>query len=109
VLSGTGSGRGARGRLGRRCGGAGAKGHARCARPEEGAWGGGEEEEEEGGREEEEGAHHGDPNSGDQRLQNLGHHGEEREVGERGSCCTGELNEGKRPGEGARAWGGAGC
>jgi hypothetical protein len=39
------------------------------------------------GREREEGAHHGDPNSGDQRLQNLGHHEEEREVGERGSCA----------------------
>jgi hypothetical protein len=49
--------------------------------------------------EREEGAHHRDPNSGDQRLQNLEHHVEEREVGERGSCCAGELNEGKRPGE----------
>jgi hypothetical protein len=37
--------------------------------------------------------------SGDHHIQNLGHHGE-REVGERGSCCAGELNEGKRPGEG---------
>jgi hypothetical protein len=35
-------------------------------RPGAGAWGGGEEEEEEGEREE--GAHHEDPNSGDQRL-----------------------------------------
>jgi hypothetical protein len=40
--------------------------------------------------------------SGDHRLQNLGHHRGEREVGERGGCCAGELNEGKRPGEGAR-------
>jgi hypothetical protein len=51
------------------------------------------------GREREEGAHHGDPNSGDHRLQNLGHHGE-RERWRRGGCCVGELNEGKRPGEG---------
>jgi hypothetical protein len=43
--------------------------------------------------------------SGDHRLQNLGHHGEEREVGEGGSCCAGELNEGKRPGEGAHGRG----
>jgi hypothetical protein len=56
------------------------------ARPGEGAWGGGEEEEEGGEREREEGAHHGDPNSGDQCLQILGHHREEREVGERGSA-----------------------
>jgi hypothetical protein len=33
--------------------------------------------------------------SGDHRLQNLGHHGE-REMGERGGCYAGELNEGKR-------------
>jgi hypothetical protein len=45
--------------------------------------------------------------SGDHRLQNLGHHGE-REMRDRGSCCVGELNEGKRPGEGG-AWGGAGA
>jgi hypothetical protein len=29
----------------------------------------------------------------------------ERERGGRGGCCAGELNEEKRPGEGARAWG----
>jgi hypothetical protein len=58
------------------------EGAARGARPVEGAWGGGEEEEEEG-------THHGDLNSGDHRLQNLGHHGErgrgggEREVAAR--------------------------
>jgi hypothetical protein len=65
-----------------------ARGQGR-AWPREGAWGGGEEEEEEGEREREEGAHHRDPNSGDYRLQNLGHHGErgrgggEREVAAR--------------------------
>jgi hypothetical protein len=45
------------------------------------------EEEREGGREREgegRGAHLGDPNSGDHRLQDLGHHGE-------GGCCAGEL------------------
>jgi hypothetical protein len=46
--------------------------------------------------------------SSDHHLQNLGHHGE-REVGERGSCCAGELNEGKRPGVGVRTWGRAGA
>jgi hypothetical protein len=40
-----------------------------------------------GRREREEGPHHGDPNSGNHRLQILGHHREEREVGERGSCA----------------------
>jgi hypothetical protein len=44
--------------------------------------GGGEEE-----RERERGAHLGDPNSGDHRIQNLGHH-EERE----GGCCAGKIN-----------------
>jgi hypothetical protein len=57
--------------------------HGRAARGGHVGWG--EEEEEEG--ESEEGAHHGDPNSGDQRLQILGHHEEEREVGGRGSCA----------------------
>jgi hypothetical protein len=33
------------------------------------------------------GAHHGDPNSGDQRLQILGHHDEESKVGDRRSCA----------------------
>jgi hypothetical protein len=46
--------------------------------------------------------HHRGSNSGDHRLQNLGHHGE-REVGERG-CCTGNPNERGRGGGGA--WGG---
>jgi hypothetical protein len=54
-----------------------------------------------GKRERERGAHLRDPNSGDHRLQDLGHHGG-RERGGRGGCCAGELNEGKRPGEGAR-------
>jgi hypothetical protein len=36
-------------------------------------------------------AHLGDPNSGDHRLQTLGHHRErEGEVGE-GGCCAGEI------------------
>jgi hypothetical protein len=36
-------------------------------------------------------AHLGDPNSGDHRLQTLGHHGE-REVGEGdGGYCAGEI------------------
>jgi hypothetical protein len=46
--------------------------------------------------------------SGDHRLQNLGHHGEERERDRwrRGGCCAGKLNERKEEkGEGARAWG----
>jgi hypothetical protein len=54
---------------------------------------GAEEREGEGEREREgEGeAHLGDPNSGDHRLQNLGHHGErEGEVGE-GGYCTREI------------------
>jgi hypothetical protein len=38
--------------------------------------------------------------SGNLRLQNLGHHEGEREVGEGGSCCAGELNEGNDQGEG---------
>jgi hypothetical protein len=37
-------------------------------------------------REKERGAHLGSK-SGDHRLQNLGHNGEEREMGERGSCA----------------------
>jgi hypothetical protein len=58
------------------------------------------EEEEEGERGGEgRGAHLGDPNSGDHRLQDLGHHGERERCGRGGGCCTGELNEGKRPGE----------
>jgi hypothetical protein len=50
-----------------------------------------EEREGEGKREgeRERGAHLGDPNSGDHRLQDLGHHGE-RERWERG-CCAGEI------------------
>jgi hypothetical protein len=58
------------------------------------------EEEEEGERGGEgRGAHLGDPNSGDHRLQDLGHHGERERCGTGGVCCAGELNEGKRPGE----------
>jgi hypothetical protein len=39
------------------------------------------------------------PNSGDRRLQSLGHHGE-REVGEgEGGCCAGNPNERGRGGE----------
>jgi hypothetical protein len=80
---------GARGRAGRRPGR-----RAGCARPGE-ARGVGErrtkrKEIERGG-----GSARGSK-SDDQRLQNLGHHGGEREVGERGSCCAEELNEGKR-------------
>jgi hypothetical protein len=33
---------------------------------------------------------------GDHRLQNLGHNGEEREMGGEKELCAGELNEGKR-------------
>jgi hypothetical protein len=55
----------------------------------------GEEGKGEGKRERgrERGTHLGDPNSGDHRLQTLGHHGErEREVGEgEGGCCAGEI------------------
>jgi hypothetical protein len=35
------------------------------------------------------GAHLGDPNSGDHRLQNLGHHGERERGGRGGGCCAG--------------------
>jgi hypothetical protein len=66
-----------RGRGGRASAARGGRGQGRAARG--GHEGGGEEEEEEGGREK--GAHHGDPNSCDHRLQNLGHH-RERERGE---------------------------
>jgi hypothetical protein len=42
------------------------------------------------------------PNSGDRRLQSLGHHGE-REVEEgEGGCCAGDPNEREREEEGAR-------
>jgi hypothetical protein len=76
---------------------AGPPGRTGSARGKEGRGGEGEKEREREGS----GAHLGDPNPGDLRLQNLGQQGErEREVGERGGCCAGELNEGKRPGEG---------
>jgi hypothetical protein len=79
-----GCGREARGarprrRAGRAARGAGAQGQGRAP-------GVGERRKKREGREREEGAHHGDPNSGDQCLQILGHHREEREVGERGSA-----------------------
>jgi hypothetical protein len=45
--------------------------------------------------------------SGDHRLQNLGHHREERDGRER-ELCAEELNEGKGTREGA-TWGGAAC
>jgi hypothetical protein len=81
--------RGARPR--RRAGGVARRrrGGARLGKGARGAWGGGEEEEEEGEREE--GAHHEDPNSTDQRLQILGHHGEEREVGESKGVVRGRI------------------
>jgi hypothetical protein len=109
---GVGTGRGAAGEAVRgAAGGGGGPGRRRggpgVARGQGRARGVGERRRKRKGREREEGAHHGDPNSGDQCLQNLGHHGEEREVGERGSFYVGELNEGKRPGKGG-AWGGAG-
>jgi hypothetical protein len=51
----------------------------------------GREREKERERERERGAHLGDPNSSDHRLQDLGHHEErEREWWERG-CCVGEI------------------
>jgi hypothetical protein len=66
----------------------------------EGHWGAGRENERESGI----GELTSGSKSNDHRLQNLGHHGErEREMGERGGCCAGELNERKRPGEGGGA------
>jgi hypothetical protein len=55
----------------------------------------GEEEEEVGERERGEGSSPQGSKPGDHRLQNLGHHGEERDGRER-ELCAGELNEGKR-------------
>jgi hypothetical protein len=83
---------------GRRGAGAGVAGRVTRAGEKEGEGEGKREMERERERELTSGS-----KSGDHRLQNLGHHGEEREVGEGGSCCAGELNEGKRPGEGG-AW-----
>jgi hypothetical protein len=71
---------------------------ARAGRPR------GEEEGEGKGKREgerERGAHLGDPNSGDHRLQDLGHHGERERVG-REVAAREKSNERKRPGEGAR-------
>jgi hypothetical protein len=69
----------------------------------EGARPGEEEREGEGEREREGEAHLGDPNSGDHRLQTLGHHGE-RERGGRGRLLRGrKSNERKTPG--GRAYG----
>jgi hypothetical protein len=70
----------AAGGAGGRAGGCARRGKTRGRTGEE--RGGGEEE-----RERERGAHLGDPNSGDHRIQNLGHH-EERE----GGCCAGKIN-----------------
>jgi hypothetical protein len=50
------------------------------------------------------GAHLGDPNSGDHRLQDLGHH-EERERGGREVAAREKSNERKRPGEGGTRMG----
>jgi hypothetical protein len=74
----------------------------------------GEEGEGEGKRERERGrergTHLGDPNSGDHRLQTLGHHGErERWEREREVAAPEKLNERKRPGGGGRAHGGRGA
>jgi hypothetical protein len=41
----------------------------------------------------------------DHRPQNLGHHGERERWEREGGYCAGELNEGKRPGEGAHGEG----
>jgi hypothetical protein len=71
---------------GRRRGARGQGGRARCTRLGEGE-GVGERRKKRKGREREEGTHHRDPNSGDQRLQNLGHHGEERGGRERELLC----------------------
>jgi hypothetical protein len=72
------------------------EGHARArqgaTREEEEGEGEGKRERERGGGELTSGS-----KSDDHRLQNLGHH-REREMGERGGCCAGELNEGKRSG-----------
>jgi hypothetical protein len=66
---------------------------ARGARAARGGRGGrGEEEEEEGEREK--GSSPRGSKSGDHCLQNLGHHGEDRDGRER-ELCVGELNEGK--------------
>jgi hypothetical protein len=66
---------------------------ARGARAARGGRGGrGEEEEEEGEREK--GSSPRESKSGDHCLQNLGHHGEDRDGRER-ELCVGELNEGK--------------
>jgi hypothetical protein len=99
-----------RARPGRR--GRGGRG-ARTARG--GRGGRGEEEEEEGERERERererrrrGRGRGEltsgSKSGDHHLQNLGHHGEERDGRER-ELCAGELNEGKETREGGACMG----
>jgi hypothetical protein len=62
----------------------------------------------EGKRERERGAHLGDPNSGDHRLQNLGHRGEkEREMGERERLLRGRNQMRERDLGGA--WGAVGA
>jgi hypothetical protein len=96
---GRGPRRGAREPRTRGCRGAHTQGRRRGHA--QGREGEGEEEGERGG--EGRGAHLGDPNSGDHRLQDLGHHGERERWEREGGCCAGELNEGKRPGERGRA------
>jgi hypothetical protein len=82
-------------------GGAGASGaRAGRLRGEEEGEGEGKKEREGEGR----GAHLGDPNSGDHRLQDLGHH-EERERGGREVAAREKSNERKRPGEGGTRMG----
>jgi hypothetical protein len=86
---------------GRATGGGGGDGAG--ARREEERGGGGEEREGEG-----RGAHLEDPNSGDHRLQDLGHHGE-REIWERERLLRGRIEMRERDQRrGARAWGGHG-
>jgi hypothetical protein len=48
--------------------------------------------------EREEGAHHGDPNTGDHRLQNLGHHGGERGGREEVVTRENQMREGEEEG-----------
>jgi hypothetical protein len=87
-------------RRGRAAGGRTRRGQG-CAGKEKGRRG---EEREGEGR----GAHLGDPNSSDHRLQNLGHHGEkEREMGERERLLRGRNQMRER--DQGRAWGAGGA
>jgi hypothetical protein len=101
--------RASRGGLGRAAARAGEGGGARVGEEERARAGG--EEEGEGEREEGRGGElTSGSNSGDHRLQNLGHHGE-REVEEgEGGCCAGNPNEIGRGGGGAwGVWGAGGA